>query len=406
MANQSLFENSLNRLKFFFAVSGLILERRKVVRWQITKKRCIYIINTIWLSIEVIGSIFWFIDNIKNGKDMAELTTITPCSLIATLSKFKTLYLIINERSVNDLVDILRELDVNEMDFNIEAKNIIAKKEKRTLDSVIKSFNALSFGLLVAFSFMPLILIAIKYVETKELELALPFLVLYPFDSFNIKYWPFVYLKQIWSESVVLSDMCASDYFYYICCTYIRIQFRFLSYEFENLIPNKHNKRDDDQSDIKQKIIKLIKWHQRLIRSTNTLELIYSKSTLINFISSSAIICLTGFNVTIMNDVVILSSFVTFLFLSLLQIFFLCFFGDMLMSASMEVSDAVYNSLWYIVDRGVAKDLLLVQIRAHTPCKLTAFGFSDVNLTSFAKIISSSWSYFALLNTIYSNKQN
>ncbi|KPJ03567.1 hypothetical protein RR46_01638 [Papilio xuthus] len=70
----------------------------------------------------------------------------------------------------------------------------------------------------------------------------------------------------------------------------------------------------------------------------------------------------------------------------------------------MEVSDAAYNCLWY-ADRNVARDVLLVQIRAQNPCKLTAFGFADVNYMSFSKIMSTSWSYFALLNTMYNENQ-
>ncbi|CAH2058493.1 unnamed protein product, partial [Iphiclides podalirius] len=145
---------------------------------------------------------------------------------------------------------------------------------------------------------------------------------------------------------------------------------------------------------------------ERQERSTaNTLEVIYSKSTLFNFVSSSVIICLTGFNVTAINNVAFAVTFLTFLFMSLLQIFFLCLFGDMIMRSSLGVSDAVYNSLWYEAGEKVGRDLLLVQIRAQKPCKLTALGFADVNLRSFTKIISTAWSYFALLNTMYNSDQ-
>ncbi|CAD0205869.1 unnamed protein product [Chrysodeixis includens] len=40
-------------------------------------------------------------------------------------------------------------------------------------------------------------------------------------------------------------------------------------------------------------------------------------------------------------------------------------------------------------------------IRAQTPCKLTASNFSEVNLKAFMKILSTAWSYFALLQTLY-----
>ncbi|XP_028167139.1 odorant receptor 4-like [Ostrinia furnacalis] len=109
----------------------------------------------------------------------------------------------------------------------------------------------------------------------------------------------------------------------------------------------------------------MVMWHQDLIRCTQTLEVIYSKSILFNFISSSVLICLTGFDVL-----------------------------------SMGVGDAAYKCLWYGKEPIIGKNLLLILIRSSKPCKMTAYGFADVNLTAFMRILSNAWSYFALLKTI------
>ncbi|XP_045762502.1 odorant receptor 67c-like [Maniola jurtina] len=136
------------------------------------------------------------------------------------------------------------------------------------------------------------------------------------------------------------------------------------------------------------------------------LEFIYAESTLFNFVSSSVMICLTGFNVIAMENVAFVVTFLVFLSASLLQIYMLCFFGDFLMKSSMEVSDAVYNSKWYYLNATSGKNLLIVLTRAQKPCKLTAFGFSDVSLKAFMSILSSAWSYFALLKTVYAPPKN
>ncbi|XP_013147717.1 PREDICTED: odorant receptor 4-like [Papilio polytes] len=395
MAGKSLLDTTLNRLKLILILSGLNLERFN--RPQTIKRRLIYIFNFIWLNSDIICAIFYLIDGVKNGTDMTELTYLAPCSMLSAVSNLKSLYIISYNNYVNNLIDELRALDVNSINYNTNIKNKIEKEERRFLNIVINLLNILNIGMVVNFTFSPLILIAINYFRTKKVELMLPFLDVYPFDPLNIKYWPLVYIKQIWSECIVLLEICAADYFYYICCTYIRIQFRLLSYEIENLIPI----QDTDDQDIRSKLLKLIKWHQHLISVTNTLELIYSKSTLFNFFSSSVIICLTGFNVTAIDNLAFGVTFLTFLFMSLLQIFFLCLFGDMIMRSSQEVSDAAYNCLWYTVDCRLIKYLMIVQIRAQKPCKLTAMGFADVNLRAFTRVLSSSWSYFCLLNTIY-----
>nr|WCC57563.1 odorant receptor 41 [Papilio memnon] len=372
MAGESFLDTALNRLKFILILSGLNLERFN--HPQEIKRRLIYIFNFIWLNSDIICSIFYLINGVKNGSDMTDITYLAPCSMLSAISNLKSIYLISYNNYVNNLIDELRFLNI-----------------------VLNLLNIFNIGMVVNFTFSPLILIAINYFRTKKVELMLPFLDVYPFDPLNIKCWPLVYIKQIWSECIVLLEICAADYFYYICCTAIRIQFRLLRYELENLIPTQQT---DDQ-DIRSKLLKLINWHQHLISVTNTLEFIYSKSTLFNFFSSSVIICLTGFNVTAIDNLAFGVTFLTFLFMSLLQIFFLCLFGDMIMRSSQEVSDAVYNCLWYTVDCRLTKYLMLVQIRAQNPCKLTAMGFADVNLRAFTRVLSSSWSYFCLLNTMY-----
>ncbi|XP_013163991.1 PREDICTED: odorant receptor 4-like [Papilio xuthus] len=307
---------------------------------------------------------------------MTEMTYLAPCAMLSTVGIFKSFFLM---------------------------KNNIEKEEGKFVNSVITLLNIFNICVVFDFTFTPIIKIVKKYISSGELELVLPHKVVYPFDAFDIKYWPFAFFKQSWSECIVLLEMCGADYFYYICCTFIRIQFRLLCYEFENLIPSRHL-NEEEQNIVKSKLINLIKRHQELIKCTSTLDMIYSKSTLFNFVSSSVIICLAGFNVKATDNIALAVTFLTFLSMNLFQIFFLCLFGDMIMRSSMEVSDAAYNCLWY-ADRNVARDVLLVQIRAQNPCKLTAFGFADVNYMSFSKIMSTSWSYFALLNTMYNENQ-
>ncbi|CAH2242247.1 jg25180 [Pararge aegeria aegeria] len=246
---------------------------------------------------------------------------------------------------------------------------------------------------------------ALKYYQTEEVELMLPFLIIYPFDSHDIRYWPFVYLHQFWSVSVVLLNICAADYLLYICCTYLGVQFRMLQHNIENVVEKKSVLLEHELEELQKKYCQLIKWHQELIRLANMLGFIYAESTLFNFVSSSILICLTGFNVMAMENVAFAVSFLVFLSASLLQIYMICFFGDFLMTSSTEVSDAVYHSKWYYLNVKTGKNLLILQTRAQKPCKLTAFGFADVNLNAFMSILRNAWSYFALLKTVYAPQE-
>ncbi|CAG9568677.1 unnamed protein product [Danaus chrysippus] len=89
---------------------------------------------------------------------------------------------------------------------------------------------------------------------------------------------------------------------------------------------------------------------------------------------------------TSMKNAAVTFMFLVFLSCNLAQIFLLCYFGDLVMKSSMEVSSSIYNSMWYKMDAKSTKSLLIVHFRSLKPCKLTAFGFSDVSLKSFMSV--------------------
>ncbi|XP_013147729.1 PREDICTED: odorant receptor 4-like [Papilio polytes] len=398
-----LFDESLNKISFLFRYGGLSLASRTRTTTQTVKIRLLYLFNSFWLNVDLAGGIYWFIDGLKNGKSFIELTYIAPCIALAFMANIKSLFMIVNETRIDEMIDILRSLEVTVKNSKrVESKEEIVAREKSFLYCVIKMLNILNVVVVLTFSISPFVLMLIKYMKIKELELMLPFFIIYPFDSYDIRYWPFAYLHQFWSEWVVILDICSADYFFFTCCSHIRTQFLLLAYDLENIIPDLDNSITQT-ADIafNKKFVEIIRRHQVIIGAARLLEAIYTKSTLYNFTSSSILICLTGFNVVAIEDVALIVTFLLFLSMCLLQVFFLCFFGDMLMRSSMKISNAAYNSRWYSADPVIAKSFLIVLTRAQKPCKLTAMGFADVNLMAFTSVLSTSWSYFCLLNTMY-----
>ncbi|KAJ8708659.1 hypothetical protein PYW08_010041 [Mythimna loreyi] len=402
-----LIDITVKKLEFLFRCAGLNIKSCKKTRMDTIKSRSIFIINFVWMNIDFVGCVVWFFKGIVNSKKFIELTFIAPCVTWCFLSTLKSLYVFLREDDVDKLIQVLKDLEINEKNQpKYPEKDAIMKFEHKFLTTVISVLNIFYFVLTVMVAISPLFVMALVYYTTNELELLLPLLAVYPFDPYDIRYWPWVYLRQVWSTIVVTIDICTTDYVFYIFCTYIRMQFRLLKYKIETFIPDDVvYGRLRNIEEVRTEFVVLVKWHQDLIRSANLLEKIYTRSTLLNFVTSSVIICLDGFNVMAISDVATMITCLSFLFTSLLQIFFLCFFGDLLMASvifqSMEVSDAVYNCRWYLADTRLGKDLLLMQTRAQTPCKLTASNFADVNLKAFMKILSTAWSYFALLQTLY-----
>ncbi|KAL0860602.1 hypothetical protein ABMA27_009956 [Loxostege sticticalis] len=402
MSEELIFDKSLQNIKFIFRLSGLNIDHKK----RTFKQNCIYLFNLLWHQTDLLSALSWVLCGMFTGKVFTELTFVAPCSVFGILADTKGVLFILQERKIYGLMNNLRDLEIKAKDFVGTSRDSLIKPDIYLLDIVIKVLNILNGLMIVVFDMCPPIFIAIKYFTTGQLELMLPFLDVYFFDGFDLRYWPFLYAHQVWSVCVSLLEICATDYFFFTCCTHIRIQFKLLQHQFQDILTNRSITADStNQMPIQARFRELVKWHQGIIISVTTLEAIYSKASLSNFLASSLIICLTGFNVTAAANNTLVVTFIVFLFMSLLQIFFLCLFGDLLMQSSTDITDAVYNSRWYRCDVVMQKNMLMVQTRAQNSCKLTAAGFADVNLRAFMKIMSTSWSYFALLQTIYGSRE-
>lgn len=196
---QSLFDESLKYIEFAFTWTGLSLESRKRSFIDTVKCRLIFIINFIWLNSDIFGAVNWFIEGIETGKSITELTYLCPCMTLSFLASMKSLIHINKEDLVNQLIEDMRNFEaIRPKDNPIEIERMI-KKETRFLKIVVTVLNTLNTMMVAVFTISPLVLIALHYYKTKELELILPFLDVYPFDPYDIRFWPFVYIKQIWS---------------------------------------------------------------------------------------------------------------------------------------------------------------------------------------------------------------
>ncbi|CAH0669145.1 unnamed protein product [Spodoptera exigua] len=245
------------------------------------------------------------------------------------------------------------------------------------------------------FALGPVFVILPHYFKTNEVKLEMPFIAYYPFNEFDVRIYPFLYVHQLWTALSATLMVYGPDCFFFTCCTFIHIQFAILSYDMERLV------NDDSRICDRNRLKELVVRHIELMRCVELVEKVFSKSILFNAMTSSVIICVTGFNVSVGDNILMMGSFLAFLIFGLMEIFFYCYYGDIIMRSSMGVGDAIYNSCWYMTGAADRKLFLIVLTRSQKPSKLTACGFSKINLYAFTSILSSSWSYFALLKTMY-----
>ncbi|XP_061705407.1 odorant receptor 67c-like [Cydia pomonella] len=337
------------------------------------------------------------------GKGFLELSYIAPCATICLLSSVKATFFYVHQdvlievvkkiKSIHPEVDdkrIIDEKTIENKDLNDVVQRNVNESNKFLKKLIILDLT-ICLGVVVAFCLQPISAMGWEYWQTGTYKVTFPFNVKYFFNPYSKAVWPFVYFHLVWSTFIAFFNTFGTDTFFFAFCVYMRMHFRILQRRFQNAV----GEREGSQ------FVEVVKRHQDLIHLADQVEILYSKSTLFNIVTSSVLICLSAFNVTSVEDMGVVISFMAFLSMSLTQIFLLCYFGDMLMKSSMEISDAIYNSAWYQADQRTKRNVLLVLTKSRRPCKLTAARFADVNLTAFTTILSRSWSLFALLKTVY-----
>lgn len=203
----SPFDQTMKKIEPIFRVAGINIKSGEQTTNRL-KSRIIYIINFVWLTVNSFGAIYWFIDGIKTGKDFLELTYIAPCISFSIIGNFKGFFLILYEKQAHMLIENIRKLEREEKrrPQSLKKKNIV-EEEKKFINIIIDKFSILFAVVVVLFALIPVMIMFTNYYKTKEVELVLPFMVLYPFDPYQIKVWPFVYLKQLWAGML----------FHYVC---------------------------------------------------------------------------------------------------------------------------------------------------------------------------------------------
>ncbi|XP_059056343.1 odorant receptor 4-like [Achroia grisella] len=392
------YDKSLSLTKTALLISGIQIDP---INNRFIEKlyQYLFYFNISFVYTDIISEFIWVFDGIKTGKSFLELSFAGPCIIIALLGTAKTMFLYWYKSLVQKILVQLSamhpEADEGLPSIDLdETETKIVKITVKYLNLVILLLFYVSTSVIVAFSLMPAIMMAYSYYKNGETEFLYPYPVKYFFNHATKERWPFVYAHHVWSTVLVGSFVFGSDTLFYALCAYIQMHFKLLCHHFENMTT-------ESAGDTRRQLAEYVVRHQELIKLVDQVEVLYSKSTLFNLITSSILICLSGFNITTLADTSVGILFSIFLYMNLSQISLLCFFGDLIMTSSTALTTAAYNSTWYDTHEDIKKCVLLVIVRTQKPCKLTAAKFADVNMNAFTTILSRSWSYFALLRTVY-----
>ncbi|XP_050665425.1 odorant receptor 85c-like [Leptidea sinapis] len=217
----------------------------------------------------------------------------------------------------------------------------------------------------------------------------------YPFDKEQSLAHAMVYCFEIFAGQTCVWIMVCTDLLFSGMASHLVLLLQILGRELESFAAI-----EKFETAHYQDLLSIIKLHQRLIRYCKDLGEAFSFVNLVNISLSSVNICCVVFTIVLLEPFVSMSNKL-FLGSALIQVGMLCWYGESIIQANASIAIAAYNSKWYKVSPRCRRCILFVIRRAQKPNAFTAMNFTNISLVTYTSIMTRSYSYFALLYTIY-----
>ncbi|XP_014093774.3 odorant receptor 85c [Bactrocera oleae] len=148
-------------------------------------------------------------------------------------------------------------------------------------------------------------------------------------------------------------------------------------------------------------ISNIVAYHNELLSLSSSLNKLFGLPLFVNFFTSSAIICFLSFQMSVARELDLLLKLAVFLFFSILQVYLICHFGQLLMDASTNVASAAFFPNLCHADVSFQKMTILVAKRAQEAAALKATNFITISLDTMTIIMQISYKFFTVLRTMY-----
>ena len=199
----------------------------------------------------------------------------------------------------------------------------------------------------------------------------------FPFEFFPVNHF---WIE--WDGYICSVLTMASDSLLYGLITVISMEFYFLNNDLIFIKVETKDKR-------REKIAVTVDRHNKLLEMCKKLQKIFEPYFLYGFITSSLILCMISFELVATSLGTMSYMFdVSYLAMNGSQILLLCFYGQKLIDSSAGLENAIYGCDWTdLDDNDFKKTVVIIMVRAQRPMKLTAMGFADISLETFAAVI-------------------
>ncbi|XP_030561820.1 odorant receptor 67a [Drosophila novamexicana] len=266
----------------------------------------------------------------------------------------------------------------------------------------LRGFSGLYLFLVVTYSFYIYVRYAIQHwlLHLPDVEKAMPYFSISPWDWHDHWSYYVMYLLQVWGAYTATTGHISADLSIYAVNMQLVMHFDYLSKslkEFQIQAGCVHNGFVNDLKALQD----LILYHNKLLRLSDVMNSVFGMPLLLNFLTSSVMVCFVGFQMTLGLSADHTVKLALFLISATVEIYLICYFSGLLIVSSEGVTAAVYEMNWLHGDTRFNKMLIFIAQRAQKPVCLKATVFLDISMETMAMFLKMSYRLFCVIRTMY-----
>nr|AXF48806.1 odorant receptors OR67 [Lobesia botrana] len=351
-----------------------------------------------------------------------ELANLLPIFIVATQGAMKGAIIILNLSKTKKVIDDLGTM------WRRDGLTKIQRMKKNEMLKRLNLCNSVFYWMNIIgtwqYLLVPLFETVFRTFLLEQDKLLFPFICTLPFDP--TQNW-LVYLVTYFYESYSMIHLIymylGVEFLMITLCSHLATEFELLREDMLHAKPilrdnryltNKVNIKSNDRYEDENFdnsalnmieegpwIEDVIRRHQKLITLSQFLNDIFNRMIFFNLLFATITICFFGFVARIARGPTEMANNFVGVVASMIPIFNLCYYAEMLSAASAGVADSAYHNLWYNGDVRYQKTIIFIILRSQRPCCLTSMGYTRVTLNTFTTVLSTTWSYFSLAINVY-----
>ncbi|KAH8291754.1 hypothetical protein KR054_000224, partial [Drosophila jambulina] len=267
---------------------------------------------------------------------------------------------------------------------------------------VIKSFSGLYLTLVAVYNLFNVTQYTLKSLRhSTDAEQILPYSPFAPWDySANWRFY-LTYLSQSMAGYTATTAHISADLMIFSVTMQVVMHFDRLATALREFQVRAATGSDGGADEDLKELSSLIAYHNQILGISDVVNEVFGIPLLINFASSSILLCLVSFQMTIGLGQELLAKLVLMLVSCSIEIYLLCSFSQMLIDASESVAFAVYDMNYFEADMRFRKMLILIALRAQKPICLKATVFLDISIETMSGFMRTSYKFFCAIRTMY-----